>query len=78
MRESIISGTRENEGDIRAAAEKEWLDLLAENTRRTDERTKQLKEMNFRFHLDGGHEYDDIEKWFASELARIKKKYNIA
>ena len=67
-----------NELTDREAAEKEWKALLAENANRFDERSKLLREEGVHSHLDGENHFKDIDEWFNSELAKIKKKYNIA
>lgn len=58
-------------------AEKEWADLLAEHTRRFEDRMRELKEKGIASHLDGENHYKDIDDWFQEELKALKKKYDI-
>lgn len=58
-------------------AEKEWKALLDENTRRTDERMKELKAKGIPCHLDGENHFKDIDEWFKNEYKALKEKYHI-
>lgn len=69
--------TEERNDKLKEQAEKEWQDLLAENTRRWDQRTELLRKQGVKFGLDGENLYKDIDEWFDAEFKKIKKKYNI-
>ena len=58
-------------------AEEEWKKLLAENTRRFVERSKELDAKGISVHLDGSNYFKDIDDWFKEELRKLKVKYHI-